>query len=70
MKKTYYAAREGFIENLYRKVGDPVGPLSEDQAKYLLLSGHLSETKPAAPATASLKKSSKPAEADKGKGED
>ncbi len=45
--KTYYAAVEGFIENAYRKVGEPVGQMNEDQAKYLVMAGHITDEAPA-----------------------
>jgi len=45
-KKMYYAVAEGFIVGKYRKFGDPVGLLSEAQAKYPLLAGQISAEKP------------------------
>lgn len=37
-KRIYYAAISGFINGAVRAKGDTVGPLSESEAKYLLLS--------------------------------
>ncbi|MDQ0422291.1 hypothetical protein J2045_003339 [Peteryoungia aggregata LMG 23059] len=46
--KTYYAAVEGFIEGAYRKVGESVGKMTDDQAKYLVMAGHVTDVAPAA----------------------
>jgi hypothetical protein len=46
--KTYYAAVEGFIEGAYRKVGETVGQMTETQAKYLIMAGHVTDTAPVA----------------------
>lgn len=47
MDKMYFAATEGFINGVYRKVGDPIGRLNELQAKYLVMAGQVTEEKPA-----------------------
>lgn len=44
--KKYYAAVEGYINGAYRKKGEPAGALSERQAKYLVLSGLVTDKKP------------------------
>lgn len=43
MGKTYYAVVDGYIHGAQRARGDAVGPLTERQAKYLLMSGLVSE---------------------------
>ena len=45
-KKTYYALAEGDINGMYRKAGDPVGDLTDREAKYLAMHGVVSATKP------------------------
>lgn len=47
-RKTYYAEVEGFILGALRAPGDPVGELTEAEAKYLLMAGHVTDQKPAA----------------------
>jgi hypothetical protein len=47
MEKTiYYAAAEGHILGSWRKAGDPVGELTDREAKYLEMHGTISKTKP------------------------
>ncbi|TAA54633.1 hypothetical protein [Shinella sp. JR1-6] len=52
-KKMYYAAVEGFLFDKYRKIGEPVGMLSVDEAKYPAQMGQISETAPGQPTTVS-----------------
>jgi hypothetical protein len=52
-KKMYYAAVEGFLFGSYRMVGDPVGALTAEEAKYPSQMGQISETAPGQPTTAS-----------------
>ncbi|NTD85492.1 hypothetical protein [Agrobacterium tumefaciens] len=44
-KTNYYATSEGHIAGKYRELGDPI-PLTEKEAKYLLLNGQISKTNP------------------------
>ncbi len=44
-KKTFYAAFAGEIAGSWRKFGDPI-PLTEDEAKYMLLAGNISREPP------------------------
>lgn len=46
--KKYFALVEGFILGAYRKVGEPVGELSDLEAKYPLLSGQIGTSAPKA----------------------
>lgn len=41
MSKTYYSAVAGFVNNVHREVGEPIGTLSDDEAKYLLMAGQI-----------------------------
>lgn len=45
-KKVHYALVEGFINGAFRKVGEPIGELTEKEAKYLVLHGHASTVRP------------------------
>lgn len=49
MKKTYYALAEGFILGSYRKIGDPVGALTEGEAKYPKQAGQICDIAPVPP---------------------
>lgn len=59
--KAYYAADEGFILGKHRKVGEPVGNLTDREAKYLVLAGQISDKapEPEAPAADAPKRSGK-----------
>lgn len=46
--KTYYALAEGDVHGKYRTVGEPIGQLTDRQAKYLVMSGAISATRPEA----------------------
>ncbi|MDR6954126.1 hypothetical protein J2X65_003494 [Ancylobacter sp. 3268] len=46
MRKYYYAQVDGFIAGAMRKKGDPVGPLTEREAKYPELAGLLGQDPP------------------------
>lgn len=57
MKKHYYAAVEGFILGSLRAAGDPVGELTDEQAKYPLMFGHITDQEPKAKRTVKPTKS-------------
>lgn len=52
-KKMHYAAVEGFLFGKYRKIGEPVGMLTADEAKYPAQMGQISETAPGQPTSVS-----------------
>ena len=58
-KKTYYAALPGWIDGELRKTGAKV-KLTEDQAKYLLLSGQITEDAPVKALKSTAKESTTP----------
>lgn len=45
-KKIYYATAEGHINGKWRNAGDPVGELTEREAKYLEMAGTITTTRP------------------------
>lgn len=44
--KTYYALAEGDVHGKFRAVGEPIGQLTDRQAKYLVMTGVISATRP------------------------
>lgn len=52
-KKMHYAAVEGFLFGKYREIGEPVGMLTADEAKYPVQMGQISETAPGQPTSVS-----------------
>ncbi|THK38654.1 hypothetical protein EHS39_09105 [Ensifer sp. MPMI2T] len=46
MSKAYYSRVTGFVNNVHRNVGDPVGILSEQEAKYLVMAGLITDEPP------------------------
>lgn len=47
-KKTYYSLVTGFVNNVHRKEGEPVGQLTDAEAKYLVMAGQISDEPPVA----------------------
>lgn len=45
-RKPYYSLVDGFVDSVYRKIGDPLGNLTDEEAKYLVMAGIASATKP------------------------
>lgn len=45
MKKTYYAVVDGHINGAYRKKGESCGEMTARQAKYLVMSGLVTDQK-------------------------
>lgn len=48
-KKMHYAAVEGFLFGKYREIGEPVGMLTDDEAKYPVQMGQITEAAPGQP---------------------
>lgn len=50
MKKTYYALVDGFINGALRDKGSSCGEMTERDAKYWIMSGHITDSAPNASA--------------------
>jgi len=46
MSKMYYSLVEAFLLGKFRSIGEPIGPLTDEEAKYLVMSQTLSDTPP------------------------
>lgn len=46
MSKAYFSCVNGFVNNVRREVGEPVGALSDEEAKYLVMAGQITDEAP------------------------